>query len=279
MAGREARMKGCRIGLVGLALLMGVLVGCAGRAGAQDAKETINTLVGHEVEAANHRGLYMYRSEERSDRTGGHVWTERVGETKWGKVHYLLAEDGRPLSPDRVAAEKARVAGEAADPEGFKRQEAGRVDDEQHATQMLELLPKAFLFDPPTREGESLRVAFRPNPDYSPQGLEQRVLHGMSGFVLVDAQTVRLREIDGRLPEDINIGFGFLATIHAGSNFSSVREHVQGQDWKTEALHTDINGRAAFLKTIARKQESKHSEFRKLPDGITVKDAVAMLEQ
>lgn len=244
-----------------------------------DAAGMISTLVSHETAAADHRGFYMYLSEERSDRTGGHAWTERVAETRWGKVHYLIAEDGKPLSADRVAAEKARVEGEGADPEGFKKAEASRVDDEQHAKQMLQLLPKAFIFDAPVNDGDYVKIGFRPNPEYSPNGIEEKVLHGMSGTVVVDAKAIRLREIDGRMPQDVSIGFGLLATIKAGSNFSTKREHVQGPDWKTEALHTDINGKAIFLKTIARKQESKHSDFKKLPDGITVKDAVAMLEK
>lgn len=246
---------------------------------AQDAPSTIATLVQHEDEASQHRGHYMYTSEERSDRTGGHLWRERVAETNWGKVRYLLAEDGKLLTGDRLSAEMARVAGEAVDPEGFKRSEEARVDDEQHAKQMLALLPKAFIFDAPVAEGEFLRIGFRPNPAYSPQRLEERVLHGMSGTVVVDAKTIRLRGIEGRMAQDVSIGFGLLATIHAGSNFSTQREHVGGIDWKTQTLHTDIDGKALFMKTIARKQDATHSDFRRIPDGMTVAEAVALVEQ
>ena len=269
---------------------MGVLitVACAGAQGApgapgtqvgQDAKATIATLVQHEADASAHRGHYIYTSEERSDRTGGHLWVERVAETSWGKVRYLITEDGQPLTGDRLAKEKARVGGEAADPDGFKRAEAARVDDEQHAKQMLTLLPRAFLFDSPVPEGEYLRIAFRPDPGYSPASLEERVLHGMTGSVLVDAKTLRLRGIEGRMPADVSIGFGMLATIRAGSSFQTVREHLEGVDWKTETLHTDIRGKALFLKTIARQQDSTHKDFKRIADGMTVTDAVGLLEQ
>ena len=250
-----------------------------GGAAAQDSKSLIATLVQHEDEASQHRGHYVYTSEERSERTGGHVWVERVAETKWGKIRYLTMEDGKPLMGERLAAEKARVAGEAADPEGFKRSEAARVDDEQHAKQMLHLLPNGFLFDPPVVEGEYLRMAFRPNPEYSPASMEERILHGMSGAVLVDAKTIRLRGIEGRMPQDVSLGFGLLATIHAGSHFSTVREHLEDSDWKTEELHTDIKGKALFLKTIARQQDAKHRDFRKIADAMTVAEAVALVEQ
>ena len=262
--------------------LLGCLAMCAGvvvrAAGGQEANQLIATLLQHEQDATARKGRYFYVSEERSERTGGRLWRERVVETAWGKVRYLVAEDGQTLAGERLTAERARVEAEAADPEGFKRQEEARGDDEQHARQMLVLLPRAFLFEGPTVDGETLRVGFRPNPEYQPQSLEERVLHGMSGTVLIDKATVRLRGLEGKIPGDISIGFGFLATIKAGSNFVTMRRPVGGIDWKTETIHTDINGKAIFLKTIARKQDSKHGEFRKVPDGITVAEAVRMAE-
>ncbi len=260
-------------------LSIAVLCAAASAASAQDARQLIATLVQHETEAGQHRGRYLYTSEERSDRTNGHLWKEKIAETAWGKVHYLLAEDGQPLTGKRLDAERARVADEAAHPEEFKRKEEAKADDEQHARQMLYLLPHAFLFEGPTQDGDTLRVGFRPNPAYTPQSLEERVLHGMTGDVLIDRATIRLRGLDARMPQDVSIGFGLLATIRAGSNFATMREPVQGIDWKTETVHTDFMGRALFLKTIARKQDSRHYDFKKLPDNITVADAVKLLEE
>ena len=106
-----------------------------------------------------------------------------------------------------------------AHPDEFSKRELALKNDEQHAKQMLELLPKAFLFDAPQTDGPFLRIAFKPNPDYSPASLEERVLHSMNGSLMVDRDAMRLHKIEGRLPADVNIGFGLLATIHAGSNF------------------------------------------------------------
>ena len=241
--------------------------------------QLIAAMVAHEAAAADHRGHYFYLSEERSDRTGGHLWQERVAETNWGKVRFLVAEDGHPLTGDRLENEKRRIAGEAADPEAFRKSEQARIDDEQHAKEMLQLLPKAFLFDPATRENGLLRVNFRPNPAYAPQTLEERVLHGMSGFVLIEPAQLRLHEVSGRMLSDVSIGFGLLATIHAGSNFLSIRIPLEGSDWKTQTLHTDIKGRALFLKTIAREQDSHHTGFQKIDDRLSLPDAVTLLER
>ncbi len=244
----------------------------------QDAKSLIATLLEHEDLASQHRGHYLYTSEERSDRTGGHLWVERVAETNWGKLRYLTIEDGQPLTGERLAHERARIQAEAADPEAFKRSEAARVDDEQHAKQMLQLLPKAFLFDPPQPDGDSLRIAFHPNPGYSPQSTEEKVLHAMDGDVLIDQKAIRLHGIEGHMPQDLSLTFG-LASIKAGSNFATTRGHLEDADWKTQTLHTDIRGKALLLKTIARQQDAKHTAFHRIDDNLTVPEAVRMLEQ
>ena len=95
---------------------------------------------------------------------------------------------------------------------------------------------------------------FDQNPYYVTQSLEERVLHGMTGSLLVDQRGMRLRGIEGRLHEDVNIGFGLVATIKAGSNFGTTRELVYGTEWKTQTLDTDINGKSNLLQMIGKKR-------------------------
>ena len=100
-------------------VLLGVLAVGAVRAQSADvprtssdaARRIVDTMLTHEGDPAEHRLRYMYLSEERSERTGGHLWTERVVETEKGKVRLLLAEDGKPLSAERQASEKSEVGG------------------------------------------------------------------------------------------------------------------------------------------------------------------------
>ena len=239
-------------------------------------KDLVEKMVANENFAEQHRGRYSYLSKERSERTGGHLWMERVAETSAGKVRMLIAEDGQSLSSDRIAAEHARLADIAAHPEVFARKEQALKNDERHAKELLTLLPKAFLFDPPAREGEFTRIRFKPNPTYQPQSMEERVLHGMAGSVLIDP-AIRLHEFDGHLPEDVTIGFGLIATIKAGSHFETTRDRVAGDEWKTAVLDTDIDGRAIFFKTIGKKEHAEHSEFKVLPNDLTVPQAVEFL--
>ena len=263
-----------------MGLVAGMLLGFgagSGMCSGQSAQQWMGTMLEHENAATNERGRYMYTNEERSERTGGHLWRERVAETDWGKVHYLLAEDGKPLTGDRLAAEKARVADEAARPEAFKAAEQSKADTEAHARQMLSLLPKAFLFGEPRVEGDVVKIDYRPNPDYQPDTMEEKVLHMMSGTVVIDEKQVRMREVDGHTSQDLSLSMG-LVSIKSGSNFLTERVHAEGPDWKVGTVHTDIRGKALFLK-IARSSEMRHTEFRKIPDGMTVAAAVALLEE
>jgi hypothetical protein len=169
-------------------------VGCLRAQSSSAAKQVVDTMLTHENDPAEHRNLYMYLSEERSDRTGGHLWRERVVETSMGKVRLLLAEDGRPLSAERAVSERAKLADIVAHPEAFRRREEAMKSDEEHAEQMLALLHKAFLFEDPRAEGGDLQIIFRPDPAYRTQSLEERVLHAMSGTILVDQRTMQLSD-------------------------------------------------------------------------------------
>jgi hypothetical protein len=241
--------------------------------------DVVATMLQHEQAADQHRDHFLYTSFERSERTGGHLWQERVAETNAGKIHLLLAEDGQPLTGSRLAAERARIADIAAHPDAFERRSQSVKSDEQRAKQMLELLPKAFLLEIQRPDGDFLRIDFRPNPSYVPQSLEERVLQAMTGSLLIDPRAMRLRSIQGKLPQDVNIGYGLIATIHAGSSFATTRELVSGVNWKTQTLDTDINGRAIFFKTIGRREHAVHSDFSLLPHDLSVPDAVALLER
>ncbi len=71
---------------------------------------------------------------------------------------------------------------------------------------MLDLLPKAFVFDNVRLKDGVWTMDFHPNPEYSPHGIEERVLSAMSGTVVIDAAEERLMHVEGQLPQDVSIG-------------------------------------------------------------------------
>jgi hypothetical protein len=243
------------------------------------AKEIVAQMMANEGVAVLHKDRYEYLSNERSERTGGHLWTEKVVETDAGKVRFLLAEDGQPLVPERIAQERGRLAAIVADPAAFQKREKVLSNDEAHGRQIFALLAHAFLFSEPRQEGGYLRIDFRPDPAYQTQSMEERVLHGMSGTLLVEPTGLRLHRIEGRLPQDVSLGFGLLATIRAGSSFSTTRNPLGEPDWKTTTLDTDIDGKAIFFKSFAKKQHAERTAFTRVANDMSVAQAVELIER
>ena len=240
-------------------------------------RELVKAMVAHEDDESAHRDRYAFLSMERSDRTGGHLWTERVVETAQGRVRMLLAVDGKPLDAAAARQERDRLHAIVADPSAFLRKEQAQKDDEAHARQMLDMLPRAFVFDNVRLADGVWRMDFHPNPDYSPSGMQERVLYGMSGWVAIDERQQRLLHVEGKLPQDVSIGFGILATIKAGSFFGSDRNDIDGH-WRTVHVVTDIRGKAALFKSVAKNSDITRSEFRYLDPGTTIAQAVELLE-
>jgi hypothetical protein len=266
-----------RVGRCLMGLLCLIAAGAARAQSSDDARKIVAAMLAHEGDPAEHRYKYMYVSEDRSERTGGHLWKEQVVETEHGKIRLLLEEDGKPLSPSRMAAEKAKLENIAANPDAFQKREQATSSDEQHAEQMLVLLGKAFLFDEPRLEGGDLKIPYRPDPAYQPKTMEEKVLHAMSGSVLVDEKTMQLHRIEGKIPADLSLGYGIIGTIHAGSSFATAHEMEPGGEWKDAMVNTAIEGKALLFKDISKNQQMVHREFRRLADNISIADAVALL--
>ena len=118
---------------------------------------------------------------------------------------------------------------------------------------------------------------FRPDPNYSPSGLEEHVLHGMSGWLLINQKQMRMHHIEGRLPKDLSIGFGLLS-VKGGSHFESTKTQYDDQ-WRTVRVISDIRGKAVLFKTIAKNQDVARTEFKRVENDLSVAQAVELVER
>lgn len=241
------------------------------------AKDVVAQMLENERVAMTKRGLYEYVSLERSERTGGHLWTEHVVETPEGRIRFLIQEDGKPLPAEREAQERGRLADILAHQAEFEAKEGAQKGDEESARKMMSILPKAFLMENMRAEGPYWHIDLRPDPDYSPNGMTERVAHAMSGYVLIDQRQLRLRHLEGHLPADLSIGFGILATVHAGTHFVTERSEV-GDEWRTTHVVSVLNGRVIFFKTLSKNQDMVRQQFHRLEKPLTLKEAVELAE-
>jgi hypothetical protein len=263
--------------LLALALLAGAVPAMAGMpVMPQTPQDVVAAMIHNENDAAARHDHYEYLSNERSDRTGGHLWTERVVETAPGRLRLLLAVDGRPLTPNETQKERARLQAIHDHPEGFVKHELNTRTEEKRIRQVMDVLPHDYLFEDVVLDNGQWKMNFRPDPNYTPGHLEERVLHNMAGRLVIDAKDLRLVHMDFHLVQDVSIGFGLLADIHMGSNFVTDRQQIEGR-WHTMHVATVVRAKAMLFKSVDLNLDLYRSEFQPLDHELSVPEAVDLL--
>ncbi|MGA8313280.1 MAG: hypothetical protein WB755_24870 [Terriglobales bacterium] len=54
------------------------------------------------------------------------------------------------------------------------------------------------------RDGNLIKLSFKPNPNFRPPSLEARVFHDLEGEMWVDCKQERLAAFNGHLTQDVN---------------------------------------------------------------------------
>jgi hypothetical protein len=242
----------------------------------QTPLQVVKAMVENEEQARQHPTFFRYTSAERSARTGGHLWTEKVAETPDGLLRRLVAEDGKPLSPDRAAQEDRRIAALVADPSALLAANADRRADEARMLRLLNIAPQAFLFTADGMQDDCVRIAFRPNPAFTPSTYDERVVHGLAGIVLVRMPAERLCGIEGHLVDRVSFGYGLLGHIDQGSHFGVTRIPVTATVWKSSKIAVHVDGRILLLKSISRDEDATHSGAEPLPPNLSLAQAAAL---
>ena len=225
------------------------------------------------------REHFSFLLQERSPRTGGHLWLEHVVEVDDGKVSRLLSVDGVPLSAAAAEAEQRRLVDLANDPAAFKRLNASARGDEAHLVGLLTALPSQFVL---TRVGSvngCTQFSFRPDPAYQPSGIEQKVLHVMEGTVSVKEPEDRLCDLQSKMTAPVTFAFGLLGKVNQGGSFQLQRRQVSPETWKSVHMVVHMDGKILMMKTLTREQDAIRSEIKPVPQDMTLQQAVVFLRQ
>jgi hypothetical protein len=232
--------------------------------------DLVNVLVANELADRVERRKWMYVIEKRD---GKQTLTEEQVETKDGPLHRLLAIDGRPLDPDQLKQDNARIDRVLHDPsEQLKVKRAQDADEEKLET-LVRVMPEAFLYDYDGVEGNLVRVKFHPNPKYVPATYEARVVHSLAGTILIDSQQKRLVKLSGQLISPVEFGYGFLGHIDNGGTVEIGRSEVGPYQWKTTLINIQLSGRLVLFKTISKQEYEIRSDFRAVPGDLSLEEA------
>ena len=123
---------------------------------------------------------------------------------------------------------------------------------------------------------KSIRLKFRPNPEYHPTTNESKVFHNMVGVLLIDAKQTRLEKLSGTLASDVDFGFGILGKLEKGGTFEVTQSEVAAGDWEVTSLDVHISGRALFFHTIGEQQHEVKNQFKPVPPDLPLEKAAAM---
>jgi hypothetical protein len=243
---------------------------------AQSPKEIVTTVVRNELDAdTNDHTRWMYRDAYKSPDKD---IVKIVIETAQGNLSEVVEDHGRPPSAQQHQDDLHQMEQMVSDPALRAKKKKAEQNDGQQARDMLNLLPKAFVWKIIDRSGGDIKLSFYPDPHFSPDSMSGKVLAAMSGTLTVNESHMRLRELAGRLDHDVTFAWGLLGRINAGGTFHIVREEVGDGSWQITGMHVHISGHALFFKTIGDQEDEITSNYHRVPDGVDIGKAAEMLK-
>jgi hypothetical protein len=256
------------VGLVALSSLLTPL--CV----AQTAQQIMDAACANDIRQQSSNTLWESTSERRS---GGHVFVERTIETVDGDVDRLVSIDGHPPEGPEKNKNDKELQGLLKSEQAREAKHASMLTENQDAANLMRALPKMFLLEDRGQTDGVEAIAFKPDPAFQPQSLEQRAIHGMSGTFYVEKKDMRLTGIDAMVAEQVQFGFGLLGWLDKGGTYTLQRLQVGPGVWKTKTTKIHLSGRVALLKNISKQSEESKSGWHPVPSNTTVLQALAML--
>jgi len=227
------------------------------------ALEALRSAVAAELEAAHtDKSIWMYRDrDDTPDKRG----TYQTIETREGELRRLIELNGQPLTPAAAQAEDNRILKFVADASEQARAHKSSAHDDAQATELLKILPEAFLWTITSQTPDFINLTFRPNPAFNPPHIEARIMGMMAGDMTIARDGNRIRTFKGTLTENVNIGFG-LVRMFKGGTFDIERRQVGGSThWQITETHVHIAGHALFFKSIGTQEDEVKTDWKPSP--------------
>jgi len=241
------------------------------------ARELVRKVVSNELKQEElDKSHYMFKLRKVTPKT---TWVHEVVQTDQGSIARTLLIDGHPPSEEQKQAEEEKIQKLLRDPDEQRKHLKREKEDEGRAQIMIKALPNAFFYQQIGRQGDTVKLRFRPDSSYQPQSHEESVYTGMAGELWLNVAQERLQKIDAHLFHDVDFGWGILGRLYKGGGFMVQQEQVDGNHWDATAVKLDLTGKAMLFKSIIYKEEEYESEFRRLPDHVSLSQGVEILKK
>ncbi|MFB3915751.1 MAG: hypothetical protein ACE14M_03415 [Terriglobales bacterium] len=241
--------------------------------------ELVREVVNNELHARD-EGSFMYRDRRQTPKGSN---TKEMIDTKDGVVARLLLLNDQPLTPEQRRADDERLENLLTHPDLQAKKKKEQQQDEERVRKMFRELPNAFIYEYDGIEagpwGETVRLKFRPNPRFDPPSRETSVFKAMDGKLWVDFKDKRLVKIEATLFRGVNFGWGILGHLDKGGHFFVSQSKVGPERWEATDMNIQFTGKALLFKTIDLRQVEHLSDFRRVPDGLTLAQGIEMLKK
>jgi hypothetical protein len=235
---------------------------------AQDQRQLVNRAVQTELaaSAADHsRWLYFD-----IDRKPSFALAQWVAETRNGDLDRVLETNGQRLSRSE---QQSRMENFIRDTGAQARQRKSGQHDDKQASEMLSMLPHAFIWTKTGARGNTTILHFKPDPDFHPPSWESRVFAAMEGDMTVDNKEYRIVSLKGRMIHDVRFGGGLFGDLKAGGSFDVERRETCKGVWQITETHVHIQGHALLFKNISEDEDEVKSKFQQLASNVSFPDA------
>jgi hypothetical protein len=245
--------------------------------GSQDmsANELVRRVVDNELKFQDEDHAQWADRQEKEE--AGKKQIKRIIETKDGALSRLLSINDHLLTAKQLQKENQRIHALVSNPAEQRKLQRARNTETEPGRRLFKMLPDAFVFNYAGREGDLIKLSFRPNQNFQPPSLEARVFHDMEGEVWVDVKQERLAAMNGRLMEDVKFGGGLLGHLNKGGHFEVRQAEVAAGHWEMAAMAVDMKGKALLFKTINVQQTETRSDFQPVADDLTLTQAADIL--
>ncbi len=251
------------------------LLAAAPPARAQSAQEIVRKVVDNEIYADVHdRTRWMYQDAYKSPDKD---LVKLVIESPTGNLSLTIQDHGRPPGAPEHQADLNRIQRMLNDPSFRTQQKKNEQHDGQQASDMLKMLPDAFVWTIVNRSDGNITLSFHPNPQFSPGSMNAKVLAAMSGTLVVNEKAMRLKSLRGHLGNPVQFAWGLLGHLNAGGTFRIERADVGDGSWQITEMHVHISGHALFFKTIGDQEDEVTSDYHRVPDSVDLSKAAEML--
>lgn len=231
----------------------------------------------NELQASEHPVHYYHYIEKNISSVGSRTNVQIA--TRHGYVDRLIAVNGKPPSREDLEQNQQLLQNLLTSAQLRESRFKDQRSNVRRRDNVIKDVPNAFIFTYDGRSKEGLiKLKFRPAPNFKPSSRQSLILEGMAGEVWVDPSTQRMAKIDGVLIRNVKIGWGFLAKLNKGGRFLMEQTRGPNGTWHQKLLSVHFDGSVLIFKPMHIHETIIRSFFKQVPNSLTVRDAVHMLQ-